>query len=623
MPLEEREEALYRRDAIRREQSAAPSRIPVRTQKPGARWGTVEAAPQTPTLRTKTAKGARHILRGIVWSALVLALLGGGAYGFLKWWSRPSVTVMLQGPTEVRAGERVSYEIVIENSARSALENTSLTLRAGRGVLFPETSERIVRKELAEAFPPATSRRETVSMFFLGKEGDERDVEISFRYRMPNIASEFVRTETIKVKIAAPAVALTLNLPKQTLSSANFAFSYEWKNISALPIKYLTAEFVYPDDFTFVEATPAPEEGRRWQFQELLPNATSSVAVVGRIGAEAGQTRTFRATLATRVRNDQIVLGEVTGEIAVIENPLVIAMSVNGQTSYNADPGELLDYRITFKNNFSETLRDIVIAAKLSGRMFDVRSIETDGAFDSRDMTVTFNGGNSPQLLFLDPQESGSVSFRIKVADAIPPGLRNPVLSASAEMTSATEPRYLGIEGPVRATASVDTKVNGIISLTSRTYLRDATLGFATVGPWPMRANHTTQMTVHWIVTASGNDFSNIVVSTVLPGGVAYLGNARGNISGTQITANPRTSRVEWQIPNLAAFQTKEFIFQIGITPSAADVGNPVNVLNAVSLVATDGFTGNRPAVETAVTRSDALADPSISRPETEGRVTE
>lgn len=572
--------------------------------------------------KKEAQKSAKRAFRIVILGGVAVALIAAFVYGFLRWWEQPDVGLTIEGPAQVRAGDRILYEIIVENPGRSALEDASLIVRAGSGVILSDKQDlRILRLDFPDTLDAGAIRRERIEAYFLGKQGDTRELEISFSFRMPNIASPFAKTERITAKIAESAVSLNLNLPKQTLANNDFEFSYEWKNISGIAISHVTVELSYPENFIFTGAEPAPEDEKRWRFDELAAQETQSVSVSGRLDAAAGETRSVRASLFGRVRGEQILLGEMSADISVTENPIIIAMSVNGKMSYNANPGELLDYRITFKNNFSETLRDIVIVAKLSGEMIDVKSVSSDGAFDPRNMTVTFHGGNSPQLLFLDPRESGSVAFRAHLLESFLDGLKNPTVSASAEMTASVRARNAGIEEQMSAAASVEAKVNGIAMLSSQVLLRDANTDFAVIGPWPMVANQTTQMTVRWDVTALANDFENIIVSTTLPGGVSYLGNATGNISGTQVIANPRTSRIEWQIPRLTVYQSRDLAFQIGITPKAANIGAPVGVMSAVAIIATDVFTGNRSAFETPALKSDELTDPSVQRPDIEGRV--
>jgi hypothetical protein len=630
MPLKEREEELYHRDY-----DEEPVRISPRPQKKveaeppliGEKWGKVEITPEPPQiLRPGWQNKLGRMLRIVIIAGILLGVVAAVGFAFLRWWSTPSVTVAVEGPSEVRAGDKYSFEIVVQNSSRGTLERTSLTLRAGSGVLLSSESgqplsERVRRKDFDQDMESGSLRKETFSAYFLGKEGDERQIEVSFRYRLPNVASDFTKTATLKVKIAAPAVALNLSLPKQTLSSSNFTFGYELRNLSELNIRFLTAEIKYPEDFSFVEARPTPNEGAKWQFSELASQNSDSITVVGRLAAAAGEFRTFRAALYSRVWGEEILLGETNAEIAIIENPLLMAISVNGATEYAADPGQYLEYRITFRNNFQEPLKDVVIVAKLSGRMFDFQTLKTDGAFDSRDFTVTFHGGNTPQLLFLGPQEAGSVAFSIRTLSTIPDGIRNPTISVKAEMSSGSRPRYLGVEGPVRASASIESKISGLTALTSNVLLRDPVYGGGISGSWPLRANQTTQMSVHLNVKTMGNDLENVLISTILPSGVSYLGNARGDSAG--LVANPRTSRIEWQISRLPAYQERELIFQVGVTPSVTNIGTGMNILQSVSLVGTDSFTGKRVELSTPGIRSTDLKDPTILNPSEEGKVRE
>lgn len=620
MPLEEREQELYRRNTGKIPRPAAPRiRKTEPAPKTGGEWGKVAELPP-PMLQPEMR---RRIGRIFFWSIGTIAVLAAIGFGFFKWWSAPAVTLSIVGDREVRAGERQSYEIVIENSARSSLENVSLTIGAGTGVILPETSGRVILQQLEETLAPGTMRRVRFSAYFLGREDDERTIEVKLRYRLPNISSDFETTETLKAEITEPALAIAFDTPKQTLANTDFSFGLAWQNISELNILCVGSEFTYPDDFTFGRASPMSREGNEWQFGTLPSQATGTVAVTGRLAGRAGDVRTVKASVFTRVpcAGEKIVLGESSADISVIENPLIISMSVNGRTDYTAKPGETLEYMITFTNTYGEPLRDIVVTAKLSGAMFDMRSVSSQGSFDSRTNTITFHGGNTSQLLSLGPQQSGSVTFRVALLDTIPPALRDGSVGVAAAITSGTQPRLLGIEGPVTAESSLETKISGVLSLVTRALFGDPLYGSATVGPWPLKANETTRFAVHWVVRTEGSASKNVRVSTVLPGGVVYLGNVRGGVSGTQIVANPRTSAVEWQIPELGAFASKELVFQIEVTPSSPDIGSPITLLDAVNLTGTDAATGERTERQTDPVRSDTLNDPTIADPSTEGIV--
>jgi hypothetical protein len=634
--LGKREEELYQRGRETEPVkifSQKPKKIPEEPLRQGKDWGKVETAPSPPpilrALKPEINPKSRRQIRAALAAVIAIGLLATGGYLFFRWWAAPSVTIAIEGPAGFRAGDKYSFEVVISNVSRQALEQPSVSVRAGSGVLFANEQgqpigERVMARDLEQNLEPGSIRREIFSSYLLGKEGDERQIEISFRYRIPDIASDFTKTETLKVRIAAPAVTLILGMPKQTLSASDFAFTYEWRNLSELGIRFITAEIEYPQDFSFVEASPVPAQGARWKFQEELPSQHSaSLSVVGRLEVPAGQTRAFRALLYATVWDEAILLGETAAEISIIENPLLMAVSVNGETEYIANPGDRLRYRITFKNNFRETLRDIVIIAGLSGRMFDFPSVDTHGAFDSRDHTITFHGGNTSQLLFLNPQESGSVEFEIKVLESIPAEMRNPTISVSAEMTSATRPRYLGIESLVSASVSIESRVNGIFTLATNVLLRDPVYGGTVIGPWPLRAGQTTQMSARLVVGAVGNDLENILVSTILPSGANYIGNVRGNTAGTEIVFSPRAGRLEWRIPRLAAHQQRELIFQIGVTPSIVDIGHAINILNPATLTGADSFTAKRVELSTREISSTGFQDPTVPNAAIEGRVRE
>lgn len=626
MTLDKREGELYQRNEGESQPETLSTKSPGTHQEiaapAGEDWGKTDAVPTAPPFFTK-----RGFKIGVA-VAITFGVLALGGYMFLRWWETPGVVISVEAPFDVRAGERYEFGIVINNSARQAMERISLVLRSGSGVLLAdETGEpsetRITREEFDLILEPDSTNRQAFYAYFLGKEGEERQIEITLRYYLADTQSPFSYDRTIAVRINAPAAVANFNLPSQALSASDFALGYEVRNLSTFNFSPLSVRFDHPRDFDFVETRPAPIERSRWQFQDFAGQDSVAVEAIGRLTAAPGEVHNFRITLYARVWDEDILIGETTGEISVIENPMFMSMSVNGAVDYIARPGEVLEYRITFKNNFQETLRDVVIVVRLSGNMFNLRTIETVGAFNSRDMTITFHGGNDPQLLFLGPQESGSVTFTIETFSEAPGEITNPIISAHAEMTSATEPRHLGAIAPVTATAEIETRVSGAVLLSSNALLRDPVYGGRVVGPWPLRTYQTTQMSVHLGVAADTNDLEDILVSTTLPAGVRYIGNVRGDTTGVEIIVNPRISLIELRIPRLKARESRQIIFQIEVTPSVTDLNQAMLILQPIRLTGRDSFTGKLLELEARQLNSVQLRDPTITNPGAEGRVRE
>lgn len=628
MPLEELEKRLYKPGdkeeeiPIRRSPKADVRPAPA----PGARWGKTERIPEEPDFPSYAEIAPPPEIRTrfkkfILPALIIIAVSAGAVFLFVKLMGASPVTMVVTGPQEIKAGDAAQYKIVIENLSRTGIERASLSLRLGLGVVSLDSEDRVIRREMQETILPGAVAQEEFTIYFLGAVGDEREAEITLKYRMPGIASELARTHKIAVKINAPAVSLILGAPNQVISATNFVFGVDWKNLSDIDLGNFGVEMSFPENFVLVDSEPRSEEERIWKFGELPSQTDGTLSIVGRIDAPAWQTRKFGAEMKTKVRGDIIVLVRADDEINVIENPLALAMSIKGASVYNASPGEALEYKLTFKNDFKETLRDVVAVVKLKGRMFDVASVSSDGEYDSRDFTITFDGGNTPQLLFLDPQESGSVVFTVKLLPDFPGDLENNVIVAEAEMTSSTKPRHVGLEGLVRATTSIESKVNALFSFDAKVFRRDPVLNISGSGPWPMRQNQTTQFIVRWLIRGRGNALSNVIFKTILPENVSYGGMIGGNTSGTQIVVNPRTREIEWQIARFGAYQSREWIFRINVTPSAAQVGSKIMLMNEITGKALDNFTNEELHVVSLGRYSAELDDATIEDPFSEGRV--
>ncbi|MBI2634009.1 MAG: hypothetical protein HYW80_01725, partial [Parcubacteria group bacterium] len=69
--------------------------------------------------------------------------------------------------------------------------------------------------------------------------------------------------------------------------------------------------------------------------------------------------------------------------------------------------------------------------------------------------------------------------------------------------------------------------------------------------------------------------------------------------SGTEFLYNPRTNEIQWKIPELVGFESREIILQIALTPSLPQVNQSVPLLEAVEITGVDKFAGSEVRVQT------------------------
>jgi hypothetical protein len=65
--------------------------------------------------------------------------------------------------------------------------------------------------------------------------------------------------------------------------------------------------------------------------------------------------------------------------VAITGLPLTLNSAVNYSTDYIAKPGEVLNFRIAYKNVGDLGLKELVLRSELLGSMFDFRTVEAEG----------------------------------------------------------------------------------------------------------------------------------------------------------------------------------------------------------------------------------------------------
>lgn len=608
MALEELEKKLYQKDGRREIEGAEGSpekKIPIEVPPPGQTWGKV---PSRENFFQKKFTFTPKIRKIISFSAGFVLVAIAGFFIFKFLYAPGEVLLTVQGPREVKAGERAEYEITFENSSRSPLKDVMLTLRAGQGTMFSELEDQSVLQRTIEGELAAGSqRKEVVSVVFWGKPGEIREFSVSFRYLLGNLSSRFEAKKDVRAQIAQAAAELDLKLPDRAITGDEFSFSLEAKNLTAKTLPEAEVTLAASDNFSILESSPQAGDKGRWSIKNLAEGKSALIAIKAKASGGEGEAKRVKATFEIPVRGESISLAEVEESLGIVANPLVLGISLNGQKDYAAALGEELDYQITFKNTFGVPLRDVVLKAKLESPLYNFSSVASSGAFSSQSQTITWHGGNAPQLLALDPQESGSVSFRVRLKSAFPSRKTENILKLSLEISSPTKPPSLAGAELVASRQDHTAKVRGEIQADVSVSRNASGTGFANGGPFPPRVNQATQYTARVKITALGNDFRDIFGKTVLPNGVTFTGKTAGSISGTEFLYNPRTNEIQWKISELAGFESREIIFQITLTPSLPQVGQSAPLLGGINVTGADKFTGAELAVQTQPFSSEAV----------------
>ena len=528
------------------------------------------------------------------------------------------------GPNEVKAGEPREFKLIYQNNSRISLEDGELLLNLGDGVVSLESpNERILRANIGE-IKSGEKGEQIFKLMFFGENRASRNLEAVFHYRPKTITSLLEQKTNYLVVISGSTFKVDMTLPQQVLPEQDFPMNISWENQSENNYQDVKIKIDWPENYNFASALPQPsEQNNIWYLGQVPAGGQNKIDINGSLSGQEGISRKFVVNVLIYLNDRAFVLNQVESYLAVIPNPLVMSASVNGDTVYNANISDDLNFRITYRNDHQVGLRNVVIKAKLDGSMFDFSTLKAyKGYFSSKDKTITWNSTNMPELIVLNPGESGEINFSIKtlknyvVKSAAD---KNLMMTMKATIDTTTIPEAIGINSPIKAAAQVIVKINTKADLLVSSFYRDAPANIINAGKLPLRVGQPVQFTIHWKIKNYTNAINNVVVKTILPTGVTFTGRLAGNMGENQVTYNDRTGEVIWTLDNIPAnsgILTKayEAIFQIEATPAANSVNQAINLTSETTLTAQDMFTQQNISVIVPPVRSDSLTDITVLR---------
>jgi len=203
-----------------------------------------------------------------------------------------------------------------------------------------------------------------------------------------------------------------------------------------------------------------------------------------------------------------------------------------------------------------------------------------------------------PALKMLDPGAGSQADFQVKLKSTFNLDRlndRNFSVRVNVVMSSPSVPYYLSSKN-TSVQAVSDTKISGLVMVTTQGYFEEAASGTSSGGSLPPQVNHTNSYSIHWLIRNFATDLNNVEVRAALAPGVKWVTAVSANL-GNPVIYNPGDNSVTWNIDRVAATKgilsdPAEAIFQVEATPDASMVGAPELLVGTTYLKGTDNFTG-------------------------------
>lgn len=544
--------------------------------------------------------------RVVLWSVIGVVVVVGGVGAYLLFFRptvSPNVTITFSKPDQILVGDPFTLSVTLSNDSSGALQNAMLSVLLPANVSFAgQSATQSVMQQTIGNIEPGSINDQDFNLIVTGDPNSVEHITTQLTYSTASSAKNQFETDgAVDVTVGGPAISLNILPPPSIFSGQNFNMTLSYANNTSHSFNDVELTMQYPPVFNFIQSSLPSDSlaNDSWNLGTIPAAGTGNITIIGNVVGPANAIYSLAGNLTGEVMGDTYPLINQTANIAIGSSPLSLSILLNNSSSYVSSAGDTLNYVLTYTNNSSVTFQNVAIKATLVGAMFDFTTLNSNGAFNSVTNAVTWSGANTPQLLNLTPGETGSVSLQIKTKSSFPIRLlsdKDYTLNVNGQISSPTVPPGTSASSTVSVTSATN-DVGGAITILAKGFWRDAASGMLNSGPYPPKVNQQTDYTIHWDITNYSTDANNVTVSAYLQSGTTCTGKITSTIASSTPICNAANGLVTWTIPFVPATTgvidpPAEAVFQVENTPAINQVGQPVTLLGATTLQATDAFTG-------------------------------
>lgn len=559
-----------------------------------------------------------------VLAALLVFVFSLGAFYLIRdsFFSNDRVEVFIEGPTTIRSGSLVTYEIKYKNNNRANLEN--VVLRVSYPAEFkPDGNAKFKAEGTTSGIFELGAIRGNAEgkVVFNGRIYSAKGAFISLKadlaYKPSTTSGTFTKNGALQVNIESSPMSLEVIAPQNISSQDQVNYLITYKNNGQEVFDNIRIKIDYPERFTFSSADPRPLEGNNiWYIGEVPAGQSGKIVVSGKLEGNQDEVGTVRVLLGANEDGQFVSYNEESAQTKIVTSPFIISQTVNELSSLNVSAGQNLNFEIKYKNQGTLGLRDVIVTEYLDSPVLDYQGLQTEGGYyDARNKTITWKASDHKELKNLAPGQEGKIKFSIQVKEVIPVfggNDKNFVISSLVKIDSPDIPTPVHMNKIV-AGNKMDLKLNSKLFLDIKGYYTDANIPNS--GPIPPRIGEETTYTIHYFLSNVSNDITGAKVAAVLPTAVSMTGKIFPE--NAPLTYNERTNSVIWDVGNVEAgtgvlTAPREVAFQVKIKPYVDQLGERAELLLPVNYSAKDTFTGESLSVISKGKTISLPEDPTV-----------
>lgn len=519
-------------------------------------------------------------------------LSGGGGVSLEK------AKVVIDAPREIAGGDFVVWDVHVRNETKSDLEVADLIFEYPDGARpVTEEDRKTLRRRISLGrIAQGEEITKTFEAFLFGEEDSVKIARASLEYRAAG-SNIILANETLaETKVTQSPLTVFVKSIEHINSGDSLELTVEIISKADDTLENATLVMQYPEGFSFTAADPFPSFGdNRWTLGAIERGESITIAIRGTLSGDELENKLFRAEIGQEEKNIlTIVYGVDTASVTVSQAFLDFSYIVNDATPAVLAPNSFVDAQVRWKNNLSVPVENVLFRLRFEGKGYNEATVDVpNGFYRGTDQTITWNASSYAPFAFVEPGEEGTLSFRFRVPQSFSiHSLSDSNFFVRFDGTLEAFQKPPGFENiDISTNKQYEIKISTDLQLSRKAVYYDSLLPGS--GPLPPEVGHETVYTIVWSLVNSSNDIHGLTVKASLPSYMIWKGVPEPQ--GSAVSYDPVSGVITWSVNELPQGTgiirpVRELRFQVGIIPSAADIGNRPIILSEVVADGIDDF---------------------------------
>lgn len=552
----------------------------------------------------------------IIFSIIGLFICASAAIAGFLFFAKPdtsstdNIKITIAAPDTVKVNQSFDYAIDYQNLGID-LKNARLDLQYPTGFVLEKSDPAITNREwtIGDITTYQTGKL-TLTGHIVDDVSNAHTLTATLNFYPSNFNSEFSKTVSQNITLAAPDIELAIDFPATVGIGADMPIAVTIKNKEGKDFIDLKLVMKYPADFTFQSASPkADESNNAWRVAKVsaLKN-NQPIQIDGTFPAnltfanDEARQRDFTAEIYMADAQKQYhLIGQEQFSTKLIDQAVSLYLNENGATgTQNVKLGDTLTFTLNAANNGKQTYQNVqiktIITNNQSVGIFDWTKLndKNSGTITQTNSgkVIVWSKSQISKLASFTPGTKQTITFSLPLKSANQFKATDYKALADANLTVSSEIIFSDATPTIQSN-TLNFNIASNITLDAKVMAHDSKGKVIGTGPLPPQVNKTTKLQTIWTITNDLHDLENVSVSTVLPAQVNWDA-ATKSVSIGDMSYETTTRKLTWTIPSWSQTKpTATASFMINILPMPTDAGKILTLTSSTLMSAKDSDTGD------------------------------